>query len=95
MLRPISQLVIDDTHKLIYGVPVELLGTWHVTHHLAGKPGVTLKRVKLDHERSALVLEPLDLDFKPLILDGDQTSEVFLIGTLAVQLQLCGNELNC
>lgn len=57
--------------------------------------GITLKRVKLDHKRSALVLEPLNLDFKPLILDGDQTSDVFLIGTLAVQLQLCGNELNC
>jgi SOS-response transcriptional repressor LexA len=51
--------------------------------------GITLKRVKLDHKRAALVLEPLNMDFKPLILDGDQTSDVFLIGTLAVHLQLC------
>ena len=51
--------------------------------------GITLTRVKLGHKRLALVLEPLNMDFKPLILDGDQTSDVFLIGTLAVHLQLC------
>jgi len=51
--------------------------------------GITLKRVKLDHKRAALVLEPLNMEFKPLILDGDQTSDIFLIGTLAVHLQLC------
>ncbi|MDY0152724.1 MAG: XRE family transcriptional regulator [Candidatus Cloacimonas sp.] len=55
--------------------------------------GITLKRVKLDHKRLALVLEPLNLDFKTLILDEDQTRDVFLIGTLAVQLRLCGTDL--
>ncbi len=34
----ISQLSIDDAHKLIYGVLVELLGSWHITQHLDGKP---------------------------------------------------------
>jgi len=33
----ISQLSIDDAHKLIYGVLAELLGSWHVTQHLNGK----------------------------------------------------------
>lgn len=51
--------------------------------------GITLKQVKLDHKRAALVLDPLNSDFNSLILDGDQTSDVFLIGTLAVHLQLC------
>ena len=33
----ISQLDIDDVHKLIYGVLVDLLCSWHVTQHLDGK----------------------------------------------------------
>lgn len=55
--------------------------------------GITLKRVKLDQKRPALLLEPLNSDFQTLILDDDQTTDVFLIGTLAVQLRLSGTDL--
>lgn len=34
MLRPISQLGIDDAHKFIYGVLVDLLSSGHVTQPL-------------------------------------------------------------
>ncbi len=50
--------------------------------------GITLKRTKVDHKRAQLILEPLNLDYKPLILDHDQTRDIFLLGTLAVQLRL-------
>ena len=33
----LSQLSIDDAHKLIYGVLVDLLCSWHVTEHLDGQ----------------------------------------------------------
>jgi hypothetical protein len=36
---PISQLGIDDAHKLIYRVLIDLLSSGHVTQHLDGKPG--------------------------------------------------------
>ncbi len=49
--------------------------------------GVTLKKVQLDYERQLIMLQPLNLDFKVLIIDSYQTSEVFLIGTLALQLR--------
>jgi len=52
----------------------------------ASDGGITLTRVKLGHKRLALVLEPLNLDFKTLILDEDQTRDVFLIGTFSAQL---------
>ena len=35
----ISQLGIDDAHKLLYGILFYLLGSGHVTQHLDGKPG--------------------------------------------------------
>lgn len=50
--------------------------------------GITLKRVKFDRRGQSLLLEPINSDYKTLILDHDQTRDVFLLGTLAVQLRV-------
>jgi SOS-response transcriptional repressor LexA len=50
--------------------------------------GITLKRVKFDHTKRSLLLEPINIDYPTLILDHDQTRDVYLLGTLAVQLRV-------
>jgi len=44
----------------------------------ASDGGITLTHVNLGHKRLAQVLNPLNLDFKTLILDEDQTRDVSL-----------------
>ena len=50
--------------------------------------GITLKRVEIDYKRAELTLQPLNLDFNPIVLDENQSRDIFLLGTLAVQLRL-------
>lgn len=50
--------------------------------------GVTLKRVQLDPQRAQVLLHPFNLDFRVQILDSFQNDDLFLIGTIALQLRL-------
>jgi SOS-response transcriptional repressor LexA len=50
--------------------------------------GVTLKKVVIDHATYQVILQPYNLDFKPLILDPNRDSAVALIGPMVLQFRL-------
>jgi len=49
---------------------------------------VTIKRVQLDPKRAQVVLHPFNLDYRVQIIDSFQNDDLFLIGTIALQLRI-------
>lgn len=50
--------------------------------------GITLKRIQNDHNNRGVILQPLNKDFRVLIIDEDQTGTLEMIGPLALQLRV-------
>ncbi len=51
--------------------------------------GITLKRVQFDHKRQEIILQPLNSDFRVMVLDSVQSEELSLIGTIAILVRFC------
>ncbi|MDP2172652.1 MAG: S24 family peptidase, partial [Candidatus Cloacimonadaceae bacterium] len=50
--------------------------------------GITLKRIQYDPARKGVILQPLNKDFRVLIIDSDQNDSLTMIGPLALQLRV-------
>jgi phage repressor protein C with HTH and peptisase S24 domain len=50
--------------------------------------GITLKKVVLDPKKKRVILQPFNLDFKPLILDSGYDPAIALIGPMVLQFRL-------
>jgi SOS-response transcriptional repressor LexA len=50
--------------------------------------GITLKRIQYDPARKGVILQPLNKDFRVLIMDSDQNDSLTMIGPLALQLRV-------
>ena len=50
--------------------------------------GITLKRIQYDPAHKGVLLQPLNKDFRVLIIDSDQTDSLTMIGPLALQLRV-------
>ncbi|MDD3563147.1 MAG: S24 family peptidase [Candidatus Cloacimonetes bacterium] len=50
--------------------------------------GITLKRIQYDQARKGVLLQPLNKDFRVLIIDSDQSDSLIMIGPVALQLRV-------
>jgi SOS-response transcriptional repressor LexA len=50
---------------------------------------ITLKRVQFDPKRQEIILQPLNSDFRVLVLDSLQSEALSLIGTIAILVRFC------
>lgn len=50
---------------------------------------ITLKRVQFVPKRQEIILQPLNSDFRALVLDSLQSEALSLIGTIAILLRFC------
>ena len=50
--------------------------------------GITLKRIKFDHQRQQVLLHPFNADYRVLVVDSMQGEKISLLGNMMMHLML-------